>query len=389
MLLGSLPTLKTLKVKFKKIVENVIHFLFPLNAANSLIDNSCLELLFDKYDNVKSIIVNSFIFWIVFIVILTGYKVPILERYKPFSSFVSNGLQDLICATQSFTAIELVILRIWFFIMIWKHRSPENIQFVLMLKKLEQNDEKIILFSLQVATFILNFCAIFCHWLVLFLDFCYSDGPSFFIIFLVNSTGYFFLVRDACRGVLIMYAYSLAGFKIVNDQIKKLIYQVTVYPSAMNQVLYMYESLTTSAAQLTLLTKILMSTCNLLVVPTFSFIVILAITPTTSYFALIARVLIAVSGLVYLARGYYLVAVMSIIDSKSKKLYSNINSVIARDLCSNIEQVKRLNIILEDISCKKSRIIIHEYNSPINQMDVYNSIISTASTVALIISLTY
>lgn len=354
---------------------------------NDLIDHSCLELLFEKYDNCKSVTLNIIMYLIVLAIMWTGYEIPFFNEYKLFSSNHYKRIGVLMCAGQSFIGIELIILRVWSFIMIKKHQSAEHIEFISMMRKLEEKDHKTTLFFLKLASILINTSGIFGHSLMLIIDSYYSNNilkhavNSFYVL------GYIILIRNGARCVLFMFAYSLAGFKIVLKQVNKLNSQVTVDTFEINQVLYLYDNLTSSVSQMTPLTQILMSTSNLLVIPTFSVLVIFSITPAPVMSLLILKNILLITGVTYSVRGYFLVAIMSIIESESKKLILNINSIIARGFCKNIEHLKRLNMILEDISSHKSRIIIHEFNSPVNQMDFYNSIISTASTVTLIFSL--
>lgn len=379
--------LKSIKAKLEQIYRNAVYLLYPLNKVNSLTENSCVEIVFDKYDNCISILMNSIMFMVSFFIILSGYYIPIFDKYKPFRSNLLKKIGSLICLGESFAIFELICIRIWAYFMIRQYQSVGNFQFVHLIKKLEYNDQKHILFRTKLIIFLINSNSYIFHTTMMILDVLNSDEIMQSIISLLSILGFGLLIRNGLRDVMMMFVYSLAGFKIVSAEIKQLTSQVNDFSSSVHQIAIMYENLATSILQLNSITKVLMKMSKLLVVPTFSCVIIVAITPVNDTFASVTRNIIVIAATIYSVRGYFLVAMMSIIASKSKVLFLNINSIIARGLCSNIEQIKRLNIILEDLSCSRCRIIARESTGQIDQMDLFNSIVSTASTVTLIFSL--
>lgn len=375
------------KNKYEKTSKNVINWFYPLCLINSLTEKACLELLFDKYDNWKSILSNLLMNFMLFVIVLNGFQIPLFIEYRPFRSKIFGNIGEIICAGQSFICAEIIILRTWSFFAIRKYHSTDKFPFVHFMKKLKSDDHEMILFSLQLASILVNTSSIIGHFIILFFDLYHSADAIKYILFFYYIIGYTLITRNGAAGVMIMFTYSLAGFKVVYNGIKQLNSQITLYPSTISQVLFMYESLTSSVGQLTFITRILMLTSNLLIVPTFSLIIIFELTPVPDVLTLVTKIIFTFSCIMYSIRGYFLVAIMSKIASESKTLFVNINSIIARSLCESNEQVKRVNMILEDISCSKSRIVIREFNSTINQMDFLNSILLTASNVILIFSL--
>lgn len=385
--MANLLKFELIRSKCEKMNKNIIHLLFPLTNVRNLIGPTCLQSVFGKYDDLVSIVSNSMMFIMLIVILCTGYRIPIFDEYKPFKSDLFSKIGVLICAGQSFSATEIIILRTWTFFKVREYNSPENVPFVLMIKKLKSKDHKIILFCLQFASILVNTSGIFGHFIMLVIDSYHTNDTFKYIITCYYIIGYTLVIRNGARGVMIMFAYSVAGFRIVLSEIKELNRQMELYPSEINQVLRMYNDLTISIEQLTLLIKILMLTSNLLVVPTFSFVVIIAITPVHDVFTFISQIIFIFAATLYSVRGYFLVAAMSKIASESKILMKKINSIIAGSSVQNTEHVIRLNMILDDVSCSRSRIIIHEFNSPINQMDVFHSIVSTISNVILIFTL--
>lgn len=92
----------------------------------------------------------------------------------------------------------------------------------------------------------------------------------------------------------------------------------------------------------------------------------------------------------YSLRAYLLDAYLSIVHSKSKILYSSLNSIIARDQLTE-KQVdgKVILLIIENISGRLNQMSYRDaYNGIVEQRDVFNSIYVTFEFILLLINLT-
>ena len=138
--------------------------------------------------------------------------------------------------------------------------------------------------------------------------------------------------------------------------------------------------------QLNSITKIVMLTSKMFVIPMASFVLLVALLPGTGIAFNIIKYSIVLGASIFALRGYFLIAMLSQVDSHAKNLYSIVNSIVARGKHRKIDHVRRLLMILEDVSCSRSHLMIREFGSGVTQRDVFNSFASTMSIITLLIS---
>lgn len=378
---------KKVQILIKFIKFKIIYLIYPFLKAKSLLEYLTSEFIFNKYDNPTSflqLLIVTFLFLTIFI---STSRLPILNdlkiyRSEKFSSFGSN-----IITGQCFTLLEIVVLRMWIFSLLLKHRSSDQIEFVKLLKKLTPRDEKVILFILKrLLTQITTSATVF-NVTMMIIDEIYATNNWQKFTNLIDCIGYFFLLRIAIRDLIIIYALAIGGFKVVSRELDSFILMISEMDRPVKSMAKSYSDLVVSVRQLNSLVKILMFTGTFFTVPNSGFIIMLALIPADDFLTIYIKYTIMMIGVFFVIRGHFLTAILSNVDSKSKKLYSDINSTIARSKCNNLSQIIQLKLILDDISCERSLIEIREFNSSVTRTDFMNRIISTFSFVTLILSL--
>ena len=152
----------------------------------------------------------------------------------------------------------------------------------------------------------------------------------------------------------------------------------------MYNIIQSYALLLKAIQQLNYITKPVMFTNNLLLMPIGSLSIYLAIIPANGLAVNALKFMLAGADILYCIRGYILTGLLSQIETNSKELRSIIYTILVRNNHLQLNQILRLKIVLEDISCSRSHIIAHEINRNIVQMDSFQNIIKAASTLMLL-----
>ena len=148
-----------------------------------------------------------------------------------------------------------------------------------------------------------------------------------------------------------------------------------VYLSSLSQILPKYASLLETVSDVNNLNKRLMMQNNLLIVPSFSVLIVIIISETENWVQLAMKVGIFIPASVYSVRGIVVTSFLANIDFQSKILYKTIFSKIARGQIRNFTTKFRMQQIIEDLSSAKSQLLMREYTGAVTQSDVLENVL--------------
>lgn len=379
--------LTMLKVYFHKICMRIAKVFFPFIEMKSLLEFSSNEYLFEKFTKPKSFIKLFLLIFLVVMVVSSGLKIPITQQLRPFRSQAFAKIGPFIIINESFSSFEVAILHIWLFTLNRVGSPNENVHFVRLLNKLEPEDDKKILSWLKFILVQFGISSFTLHFNLMMYEAFTSTQILQSIVSIIYCASYYSAIQIFVRNVFILYFYCYAGFKVTLGQITKLKTMIERTDHSVDQMINLYLNLLESISQLNYLSVKLLSNCNLLAIPNSSLLIMILITPMNGFIINSIKCLIVIISASFATRGYFLVSILSKIDGESKKLAKNIYSAISRNKFHHIDHVKQFLVILEDLSCERRLIVVRELNSPVTQMDVFNSIVSTVSLITLIFSL--
>lgn len=130
---------------------------------------------------------------------------------------------------------------------------------------------------------------------------------------------------------------------------------------------------------------------KILVVPLMSLSFASYLEKTDSFFLFIFKWTLIVGIFVYALRVYVLNAYLSILHSKSKLLFSKLNSIIVRCELVQLAEKRFLLSVIEDISSHRNNSIVYKdnYHGIIEQWDVLSSFASTLEILLLLAGFTF
>lgn len=375
-------------MRILKFVKNFYIYLFPLMQAKSITMWACDGLLFDHFTSSIEILEKIFIIILYILTMLTGFRIPYFVNFRLIRSNVLGPIGQLLCFAAALGFVEIFILRIWTLLVLRKYRFIRKIDFVKLVEKLNPKAQSSILYWSKILFFETSVSAYIFFALTNTIEMINSTNTLEILTTIFWSIGYIEIVRVGIHYVPILYTFSVAGFKIVMDSIELLKQMVinTQILHSMNQIEQIYFDYISSVKKLNTLTGMLLFTSNLLVIPMTSGLVFLALIPADSTLLMIYKVLIFVTGTFYSIRGYIFIVILAQVNTRSKCLYQSINSSIARRRVVSVINVRKLNLILEDLASPMSHTVVRGFNYAVTQMDAYNSIISTASMITLYFS---
>lgn len=375
---------ENLNKKLIGFVLKIIHFVYPLLGAKNLFEWTSKETLFWYCDGFFTCIDRFAMLYIFVIIILTGFHVPFLVYFKPLRSQFTRFLSMMITG-EAIASTEMIILQIWLWFNLHKYKLPNRIPFIQLIEKLDKSDHDVILKLSKLISFLTGFGSLFWHELIAYNELQSSYTLGDLVASLFFLIGSFFFIKTGLNSLQILYTLTIAGLSVVSNQINELNETVEINFSV-ERITRQYDELTNSVSKLNSITKVLMMSSNMSIIPATSFLIFLMIKPFDGFILNFAKYTCGVAAAIYTVRGYMLIAAMSGLESELKALYSSLNSSIARKRYNDFNQVHRLKLIIEDISSPMSRVVLREFNSSITQMDTYNSIFSTASYVLLTFS---
>lgn len=199
-----------------------------------------------------------------------------------------------------------------------------------------------------------------------------------------------FLVRYTLMDMPFLYMTACTCYLRVKSKFQDFIFLVqrtkeTPDHSPIGQIQHEYKQLIQTVSDVNQLIKLLMLQNNLLIVPFLSTIIVISISQTHNAVQLIIKWSIFVPASVYALRGIILTAVLANIDFKSKNLYKEIASSITRGHVKHINSKRRLQWMMEDLSCNRNQLLMREYTGKVTQMDVCESLIGVMQFTMLLI----
>lgn len=375
--------------KSKKFLKQICYFLFPMVRMNQLEHFIEINNLFGGYPSYSSKAREVLLLVICLLTCLSGFRVPILTKWQPKLRNTVGQVGDWIFSIAAFECIECAALRIWVYWTSRKYQSKDEIEIIQLIKQLGSKTKDVIVLCCKLITIPINISS-YAFVLTLVLIEPTDINLSGVLLNLFYFFGYFEIIRRAINDVIILYVYSVAGFFVVMDKMEALRKSIAEYDHFQNpmfDILANYAQLIKSVKQLNSVATILMVSSNSLVIPLGSLDILMAITPTDSLTSELIRLSMFAGAAVYTLRGYILIVILSRVDTVGKKLSRELYSTILRCNQKDVLNVKRIAMILEDMSSSSSRIVAREKHSIVNQMDALNSLSSTVSTLALIFDL--
>ena len=380
--------LQSLKQQLVALANGMFKFLVPASQAKTLLEFAKVQLLFDRYRTRDSLIRLIIILAGYILTIFTGLRVPMLVPFQPLKSKVLGTIGHILFSGLAISFIEDIVLRLWLYFFV--PESVEQIQFVQLHQKRDERSRRKVLNLLQFSATQVTASSYVFYFILFTFDILSSIDGEYFVSTLTFYLIYFQVLRYGINDPLILYAFAISGIQVVMDEMRKLksaLRDFDQYSNPLFQVLHCYENLCTSVKQLNSLSKILAWTHNLLVIPLMGQIIYLALEPVEGLVLQIFKIAIISAAAFYTLRGYILISLLSQAHTESKHIGTLIHSIIARSRLTDLGQLKRLRIILEDLSSPHSHLVIREYGDTISQLDTYTSVMSTISIITLLTTL--
>ena len=372
------------------LMKYIFHLLFPLTEAKCLLDMARIFNLFTQYKSVSPCISQLTSVTLYFLTSITVLRMPVLVTFQPLKTSIYGPLGYQFAACSLFAFIEITCLRVWLYAIIRKHRSMEDIEFIQLLQNLDRKTARDVLYWSKVLSVTFTCGAYVFISVFIGYELVVAEDVFEFSVGLFHLALYYHVSRVAQCDVIALYALALAGGEVVLGQMKHLRHSVSVHGQFLDPmfaILGHYYKLVESVRQLNSLSRTLMLASKQLVIPLVSVAFFLVATPANDLFSILFKLVALNVAIVYAIHGYILIAALSRVDTMSKRLYIEINSLIARKKHTNLANVLRLNLILEDLSSHKSHLVAREFSGSISQMDAFNSAISTLSVLTLLFSL--
>lgn len=374
----------------KKGAKICFQSLFPLVKAECLLDLAVINKSFHKIKTISYWIeqLNVLAFYLMFM--LTAARVPFFIFLQPLRSFDFGPTGYQFSMIASFAFIEMIGCRLWFYFAERKHPSLEQIEFIELLRQLnQQSHDRILKWTKVISLQYTCNGAVFGIFLI-GIEILSSKDIWHFTIGLIHLAIYFHAIRIAPSDVLILYVYAFAGQKVIMDQmveLRRLVAQYGQLRCPMVAIVKQYLRLVKSIQRLNSVCTFLMLMSKSLVIPMGSMVFIISATPSSGSVSFIFKFIILLVTIFHIAHGYFLIALLSRVDTMSKRLYSEVNSVIVRAKCHSWNEILQLKSILEDLSSVKNHLAVRELNGQVTQMDTFDSAMLTQTILTQMFSL--
>lgn len=372
----------------KSFFTSIFLIVFPLTRAKSL---SEFALINNNYDAIGSFIQQLPLVMFYTTILMTSFKVPFLLILQPLRSPVYGAIGHQCAILEVLGFSEVIFIKIWLYLLVRKHGSLEKIKFIRLLHKLDKRTHDSIFYWSKIFFVQLTLSCFAFDAILYGRDLLLPKNLANFIVTLFHFSIHFQVVRIPLMDLLVLYVYSFAGLKVVLrqlEQLKHCIAHQSNYFHPSFAILIHYSALMKSIDQLNSCSGVLMLASKMLVIPFGSLLFVLAATPTDDLMSTLLKVAALAAASAFACHGYFLITILSKVDTKSKRLSSTINSLIARRKTRNYAISFRLKTILEDLSCLRSRLAVFEFSGKVTQMDVFDSVISTLSILTLLLKLT-
>ena len=378
-----------MKEKFKNSFKYLYDFLFPVIHSHSLNDLLYTNVLFDNYKTPSSWFQHIFVSITYLMTMVSGFRIQIAVDFHPLSARSLGEVGDRVITFGAFVCMEIIIHRIWLYMLIHKYHKVEQVPFVKLLHKIDNNLDKSILKFIKVISSEVQLGGYGFQTIMLVTECLNSKDICQFMVSVFYYIGFIQVIRMGITDSMILYTLTAAGFEVIKtqmDSFEKSIDDYKDYPCNTYDLMDHYYEMVLSIEQLNSITKILMSSNDITVIPCGSAVIFLMLVPDSNPVYVAAKYIVLGAIIVFTLRGYILVAMLSYVDTRAKRIYLNINSIIFRVKRRRLIDIYRLKLIMEDIACIKSHVVVREFSGRVTQMDVYNSIISTISFLTLLFS---
>ena len=381
-------SLDSIKESAKNSAKWLFRSVFHLTKAKSLVDLASRNQLFDDYRTFRSWMHQSCIFLFHAMYLLRAVNAPFLYDLQALTSPAFGPFGYLSALGVSISSVELIILRIWLYLLTQKYQSMEGVKFIQLIKQLDKDTHDKMLYWTKVVS-VLSLCASFnaaSFWVGIQIS-NVDDLRQKIVGILLLAINYY-CARIVLSDVLILYIYSMAGLHVVlchMNALSQVVSQYNQFSYPMFAILLKYKCLIESIEQLNSLSRPLVLASEILVIPVASTVFLISATPSHDLATSIMKASGIILGVIYVLHGYFLIAILSQVETNSKNLHSQICSAIVNNTHGHWEQVVRLTQILEDISSHRSHLVVREFEGKVTQMDVFDSIISTVNTMVLLV----
>lgn len=369
------------------MIKKVFLYVFPILKLNHLTQllTSDLINLDKKSSTFKSITTDFMMFFIYFLLILTGFRIPLIKNFHAITSPVFGATGRFTFLLASFAVFEVILVRIWIYLKLKVVKSSTELAFAQLIFKVKASVEKKILFWLKVSIFQSQLGGYACCQLIDIIEFVHSTEPFKVLRLIFWSFCHFHVLRKGLQHTFILIAFTFAGLTVLLEEINEMkqLLNINFTKISTSQLIHKYLNYLKSVEKLNLLTKYLLFIGSLFNILFMSLVLFFISVPNDDFFIKIIRILFVLTIIFFSSRVYILTAILSKVDSEAKKIYSEINSILARNKVKSYREKELLIHILEDLSSPKNHFVIKEYNSKVTEMDTFNNIVKTLSIVSL------
>ena len=380
----SYVNLQELKLQIVNVLKQVLEFFFPITKASTFLDLAEVHALFEKLSKIR--VRRLCIYFCYFVCFLVALKAPVLVSIQPLQSKTLGLIGYMLFVSLALAFTEVIILRIWLYLLLRKNGSPEQIQFIQLIRNLDKRIERSVLKWVKLID-VQIMSSSYVFWLLLVIyDGMESLGNKSFFFLIMFYIFYIDVIRYGINDPVILYSMAISGFTIVMKDIqhlKQALMDYDKYSDPLFHIFILSKNIMDEIRKLNTLAKMLLWTHNLLVIPLMSQVIYLALTPANGWILKLFKFAVLSAATLYTLRGYILVAYLSQADTETKKIASLLYSTMVRGKHRTVGQILRLKLILEDLSSPTSSMVVREFHSKVSQIDAFYSVMSTIFTVTL------
>lgn len=379
----------------KDKMKNFLRKLFPLFYAESLIDFIRIDELFPDLRKPGTVCRMIFLLIGSFLIFLCGFELDLLVKYQPLIRGSIGETGRRILTAFSITFVEVVIIRVWLISIDGGRGNIEKIQFFQVLQEM-QDDEKqkwlkrsrITALSLYIASLIVNQPLSFYQ--LIFLDLEWDDR-LIRVAWIISGIA---ITRLTVPDLPILYSFIIASMILIENKAEDFLLLLSKLDSRdgskhkISPITASYEDLVQTVRRLNSFSNFIVSVGKGLAIPLFSSYIWLYLTPVSGTFHYLMRNAATILGFMYCIRIYLLIGHLSRMTPICNQIYFLSASKAAREQSrERLYIVRKLNLIMQDVSVERSQLLLDEFAGKITPFDVVDSIVSTFSFLMLFASL--
>ena len=322
-----------MKKQIRTLATSIALFWFPLLRAESLADCTSITNLFFEKRTIKALVQQIALLTTFSVFNVTALQLPVPATFWVLRAPTYGVMGYRTSILAAFATCQMVVVRIWLLFLIKKHRSVSNIGFLQLLKQLGTQSQAKILFWTKLISVSLTIFAYSFNVVHICIELLVSHNSWRYLFMSFYSIMIFVFMRASLNDVLVLYVYALAGCSVLLEQMKSMrsILKKCDHSSHNRfSVLQQYFFLIESIADLNPLSQFIVLVSELLIVPFGSMVFIFYSSPAEGLVQLLLKAIVISAASVYAFHGYTLIIVFAKVDTMSKVLYADINSVVAR-----------------------------------------------------------